>query len=92
MSQEMLITIIVFGVVALILLGIIIYGLVKGNLRQFVEDKMREAEKKFDNGSDRLKYVIDAVKEKYKVNLLVNIASNIIKYVIGLTKDINYKK
>lgn len=92
MSIEMIITLSVFGVFILGFIGVLIYCWFKKDLKQFVEAKMAEAEKTGKSGSEKLKYVLDAVKEKYKFNLVVKAANALVEAIIAITKQINYKK
>lgn len=92
MSPEMIITVSVFGVVLLAFIGVLIYSFIKGGLKSFVEEKMKEAEATKKSGSDKLKYVLDAVKEKYKFNLFVKAANTIVEAIIAISKVINAKK
>lgn len=91
MSTEMIITLVVFGVFILAFIGVLIYCWFKKDLRQFVEQKMVEAEQTGMSGSEKLKYVLDAVKEKYKFNLVVKAANVVVEAVIAISKQINKK-
>lgn len=91
MSTEMIITLSVFGVFMLAFIGVLIYSWFKGGLKKFVEEKMIEAEKTEKSGSEKLKYVLDAVKEKYKFNLVVKAANAVVEAVIKISKEINSK-
>ena len=92
MSTEMIITLSIFGVFMLAFIGVLIYCFIKKDLRQFVEAKMAEAEKTGKSGSEKLKYVCDAVKEKYHFNLVVKAANALVEAIIKISKEINCKK
>lgn len=92
MSTEMIITLVVFGVFMLAFIGFLIYCWIKKDLRAFVESKMAEAEKTGMSGSEKLKYVLEAVKEKYKFDLVVKAANATVEAIIKISKQINCKK
>ena len=83
-------------VIILILLGLIAVGgivgiiiaLARGEVQAFIKEKMAEAEKLYKNlpkpekSKAKLKYVLDAVNEKYKISkLFLNIKKFIEKAV-----------
>ena len=53
---------------------------------------MAEAEKLSMGGQQKLGYVINAVKEKYKIPELVLNVKKFIESIIEISKQINYKK
>lgn len=86
-------------IIELALLGIAVLGglfaiiiaLVRGDIKKFVEEKMCEAEKLELAGKQKLEYVLNAVKEKYKIlELLLNI-KKFVEHIIDLSKQINSK-
>lgn len=73
-----------------ILAGIItiVVGIVRGEVQKFIIDKMEEANEKYkdlpkpEKSIKKLQYVIDAVKEKYKIaELIMNVRKFIEKIV-----------
>ena len=79
---------------AVIVAGIIsiVVALVRGDMKKFIEEKMIEAEKSGKSGSEKLAYVISAVKEKYKiVELILNIRK-FVEHIISISKQINCKE
>ena len=91
MSIETIVCLIVLGV--LILAGLItfIVAVIRGEVKKFIEEKMIEAEKLELTGDKKFKYVVQAVKEKYKLaELFVNIGK-FIEHIIDLSKQINAK-
>ena len=92
MSIQEIITLVVLGVVVLAGVISIVIALVRGDIKKFVEEKMVEAEKLNLNGEQKLKYVLQAVKEKYKVMEVLLNAKKLVEHIIKLTKEINYKK
>ena len=69
----------------------IIVALIRGELKKFVIEKMEEAEKLSGDGKKKLDYVLNAVKEKYKVlELFLNI-KKFIEKIISISKEINAK-
>lgn len=76
---------IVSGVVSIIIAG------VKGEIKTFIEEKMVEAEKLSLSGNEKYQYVVDKVKENYKLGeLLVNV-KKFVEHIIELSKKINFK-
>ena len=69
----------------------IIIAIVRGEMKKFIEEKMVEAEQLELSGEKKLAYVLQSVKEKYKIlELLVN-CRKFIEHLIKLTKQINVK-
>lgn len=69
-----------------------IISIKKGELKEFVMQKIEEAEKTGKSGEEKLNYVLEAVKEKYK---LLTFGVNVIDFVekiIDFTKKVNVKK
>ena len=71
MSQKEIISLVILGVICLIGIISIITAIVRGDMKKFIEEKMAEAEKLSMDGKQKLEYVINAVKEKYKILELV---------------------
>ena len=91
MTTEMIITLATLGVVVLGGLFTILIALIRGDMKKFVEEKMFEAEKSGKTGSEKLSFVLNAVKEKYKVlELLLNV-KKFVEYIIVISKQINAK-
>lgn len=97
MNIETIITLIVLGVLAIG--GIVAFGiaLIRGEVKKYICEQMKIAEEKFkdlpkpEKSIKKLQYVINAVKEKYKlVELFMNIRK-FIEYIVTLSKDINNK-
>ena len=91
MNIETVILTIVLGVVALGGLLAIIIAIVRGEMKKFIEEKMVEAEKLELTGEKKLAYVLQSVKEKYKVLEVFLNCKKFIEHIIGLTKQINVK-
>ena len=92
MSQTEIISLIVLGVVCLFGVISIIVAIIRGDMKKFIKEKMAEAEKLSMNGQQKLEYVINAVKEKYKIPELVLNIKKFIENIIEISKQINYKK
>lgn len=92
MSQTEIISLIVLGVVCLAGVISIIVAIIRGDMKKFIEEKMAEAEKLSMSGQQKLEYVINAVKEKYKIPELVLNIKKFIENIIEISKQINYKK
>lgn len=91
MQIETIISLVVLGVVVLSGIITIIVAVIRGDMKLFIEKKMIEAEKLEMNGEQKLKYVLQAVKEKYKVLELILNAKKFIEQIISITKQINVK-
>ena len=92
MSPNEIIQLIVLIVTTLALIATIVVAIVKGDMKKFIEEKMVEAENSGLNGEEKLKYVINSVKEKYKVMTIILNVKNVVERIIELSKQINYKK
>lgn len=92
MSQTEIISLIVLGVVCLAGVISIIVAIIRGDMKKFIKEKMAEAEKLSMSGQQKLEYVINAVKEKYKIPELVLNIKKFIENIIEISKQINYKK
>lgn len=67
-------------------------AITKGKLKEFIIQKMEEVETKELTSVEKFDYVVNAVKEEYKIlAILINIETFIEK-VIDISKKINYKK
>lgn len=95
MSANEIIMLVFLGISVLAgLIGIIV-AIVRGDMKKFIVAKMEEAELIYkddpDKAKKKLNYVIEAVKEKYKlVELILNIRK-FIEYIIDISKHINSK-
>lgn len=102
MSKEtlgLLISLITAIIAVIGLVGALITSLRSGSLKQFILEKMEEAEKKYKDIVDKderaiakLEYVINAVKEKYKLLALLIDIKKIIEILVKFSKQVNYKK
>lgn len=91
MSVEAIITIIVMGVALVSSLVILIVALCKGNLKNFIQEKMIEAEQTGKSGKEKLEYVLQAVREKYKLKVIMDFAKKLIEILIDFSKKVNSK-
>ena len=92
MQIETIISLIVLGVVILAGLITIIVAIVRGDMKKFIIEKMEEAEQLELDGAKKLQYVLEAVKEKYKLMELFLNVKKFVEQIISITKQINYKK
>lgn len=92
MSIETLITLIVLGSAILVSLITIVVAIIRGDMKKYIIAQMEEAEKSGLSGKEKLQFVIDRVKEKYKVLELVLNVKKFVEEIISITKQINYKK
>ena len=91
MSLEVIITIIALGIPCLGGIIAIVLAIVRGDMKKFIVEKMEEAEKSGMSGKEKLNFVIEAVKEKYKVLELVLNVKKFVEYIISISKNINAK-
>ena len=91
MSKELIITLVALGITIVSALATIIIALVRGGMKKFIVEKMEEAEKLDMAGCQKLQYVLQAVKEKYKVVELVLNVKKFIEEIIKISKQINAK-
>lgn len=63
----------------------------KGQLKTFVEEMMMEAEAKQMTGEQKLNYVLEKVKEKYKVLAFIESARQFVEELIKFSKKVNHK-
>jgi hypothetical protein len=92
MSPYEIIQLVVLIVVTLALIATVVVAIVRGDMKKFVEEKMVEAEKLELSGKVKLEYVLNAVKEKYKIMTVILDVKKVIEHIIELSKQINYKK
>ena len=92
MSLEAIISLIVLGVVILAGLITIVVAIVRGEMKKFIIAKMEEAENLKLDGLKKLQYVLEAVKEKYKLMELFLNVKKFVESIIEISKKINYKK
>ena len=91
MSMETIITLCVLGATCLGGIIAIIIALVRGDMKKFIVAKMEEAEASGMSGKEKLMFVLNAVKEKYKVMELVLNVKKFVEYIISISKQINCK-
>lgn len=91
MSVQEIVELVGLGVTIIALIVSIIVAIVKGNLKDFITEKMKEAEASGKSGKEKLEYVIKAVKEKYKLATLLIDVREFIEKIIDITKNINSK-
>ena len=91
MSKELVITLIALGIAIVSGVAVIVIALVRGGMKKFIIEKMEEAEKLDMVGCQKLQYVLQAVKEKYKVMELILNVKKFIEEIIKISKQINAK-
>lgn len=89
MELQTLIPVILLGVAVLGGIVGLIVAIIRGDMKKFIEEKMVEAEKLELTGEKKLAYVLQAVKEKYKLAELFLNAKKFIEHIIDLSKQIN---
>lgn len=92
---KLLVTLIILGVIIIAIVAYFIIKLCKGEVQEYIKECMAEAEEiykdlpKPEKSKQKLKYVIEKVKEKYKfASLFVNIK----KFVETMIEFINSMK
>lgn len=91
MSTELIITLIALGCIIVGGILTIVVALIRGELKKFVVEKMEEAEASGKSGAEKLAYVLEEVKKKYKLaDLFLNI-KKFIEIIISISKNINAK-
>ena len=93
--------IILFVLLGLMIIGAIagiVIAIVRGDMQKFIKEKMAEAETLYkdmpkpDKSKAKLKYVIDAVNEKYKLSKLFLNIKKFIEKAVEFYNSMNGKK
>ena len=90
MTPELLTTLIMLGATIVVGIVVIIFAIVRGDMKNFIIAKMEEAGEKYkdlqkpERSLKKLDYVIDAVKEKYKLGELFLNIKKFIEYVVSI--------
>ena len=101
MPNETVKTIILLAILAvLVVTGIIgfVIALVRGDIKKFIKEKMAEAEELYkdmpkpEKSKAKLKYVLDAVNEKYKISKIFLNARKFIETLVSFFNTMNGKK
>ena len=91
MSIAEIIELIILIIATIGMIASIVIAITKGKLREFIIEKMEEAEKTGKSGKEKLEYVISAVKDKYRLTSLMMNIRKFIEMIISATKNINSK-
>jgi len=91
MSVLEIVELIILIITTLGLVVTLITAILKGKLKEFIIEKMEEAETQELTSASKLEFVISAVKEKYKILTIILNVKTFIEKVIEVTKNINYK-
>ena len=90
MNIETIIVLVILGIAVLSgIIGIVV-AVIRGDMKKFIEEKMIEAET-MQGSVEKLTYVLNAVKQKYKIVELVLNVKKFIEHIIDLSKQINSK-
>lgn len=90
MNIETIVVLVILGVAVLSgIIGIVV-AVIRGDMKKFIEEKMIEAEA-MQGSVEKLTYVLNAVKQKYKIVELVLNVKKFIEHIIDLSKQINSK-
>ncbi len=92
MSTEQIIELIFLVLSTLGLIAVIVVSLIKGDMQKFIKEKMVEAEQSGLDGVKKLQFVIDAVKDKYKILQIIVNVQKFVNDLVALTKKINYEE
>lgn len=88
-----IVLIIILGVLLVCSLVGLLVALFNGSMKQFIVEKMAEADTHEDwSGEEKRQYVIEAFKKKYKIAEFLLNCKKFIELVIKYSKEINYKK
>ena len=90
MNIETIIVLVILGIAVLSGIISIVVAIIRGDMKKFIEEKMIEAEK-MQGSVEKLTYVLNAVKQKYKIVELVLNVKKFIEHIIDLSKQINSK-
>ena len=92
MSVNEIIELVIMGLGLISFILAFVIEIRKGNVKEFILEKMKEAEEKFEKGEDKLQYVIDEVGKKYKLFKFILDTKSFVEKIIDATKKINVKK
>lgn len=90
MNIETIIVLVILGIAVLSGIISIVVAVIRGDMKKFIEEKMIEAEA-MQGSVEKLTYVLNAVKQKYKIVELVLNVKKFIEHIIDLSKQINAK-
>ena len=90
MNIETIIVLVILGIAVLSGIISIVVAIIRGDMKKFIEEKMIEAEA-MQGSVEKLTYVLNAVKQKYKIVELVLNVKKFIEHIIDLSKQINSK-
>lgn len=90
MNIETIIVLVILGIAVLSGIISIVVAVIRGDMKKFIEEKMIEAEA-MQGSVEKLTYVLNAVKQKYKIVELVLNVKKFIEHIIDLSKQINSK-
>ncbi len=90
MNIETIIVLVLLGIAVLSGIISIVVAIIRGDMKKFIEEKMIEAEA-MQGSVEKLTYVLNAVKQKYKIVELVLNVKKFIEHIIDLSKQINSK-
>ena len=88
----MIATLIVLGFAILSGIVAIVVAILRGDMKKFIVEKMEEANEKYkdlpkpEKSVKKLEYVVDAVKDKYKIFELILNVKKFIEYIVQINK------
>lgn len=91
MNTEAIVAIVILGVSLVGALVGLITALVRGEMKKDIEGWMIEAEQSGKSGTEKLAYVVEQFKNKYKIVQFILNVKKFIEQIIDLTKQINCK-
>lgn len=98
MTIKEIILFVLLGLIIIAGIAGIVIAIVRGDMQKFIKEKMAEAETLYkdmpkpDKSKAKLKYVIDAVNEKYKLSKLFLNIKKFIEKAIEFYNSMNGKK
>ena len=93
MTVETIITLIILGIAILGGIASIVIAIVRGDMKKFIVEKMKEAGELYkdlpkpEKSIKKLQYVLEAVKEKYKIAELFMNVRKFIEYIVSINNE-----
>lgn len=93
MTVETIITLIILGIAIIGGIASIIIAIVRGDMKKFIVEKMKEAGELYkdlpkpEKSIKKLQYVLEAVKEKYKIAELFMNVRKFIEYIVSINNE-----
>lgn len=92
MELKEIIELVSLAITTIGLVATIVGSIFKGKLKEFIVKKMEEVENMHKTPVEKLQYVVEAVKDEYKLAKIVLNVEQFVEKIIDISKHINYKK